>query len=177
MSEQPGRYQRSFSGMLGALVVLLLVIGGFLTVRALARDDLEVEPERVDYLETVRLAQQADLTVVYPTSVPDAWQATSVESQPGIEWGIGFLTPGGFAGVHQSEASSSDVLDTYVDEEATEGDPVTIDGREWETWTDEGGDLGYLGEVDGQQVLVYGSESASALQSLAASLTTEPLQG
>jgi hypothetical protein len=177
VSEQPGRYQRSFSGMLGALVVLLLVIGGFIAFRAVTRDDLEVEPEQVDYLETVRLAQQADLTVVYPPSVPEGWQATSVESQPGREWGIGFLTPDGFAGIHQSEDSSNDLLETYVDEAPTEGDPVTIAGQEWEAWSDDGGDRGYLGEVDGQQVLVYGSESAETLQSLAASLTTAPLEG
>lgn len=63
MSEQPGRYQRSFSGMLGALVVLLLVIGGFVAFRAVTRDDLEVEVETVDYLETVGFAQDGDLTV------------------------------------------------------------------------------------------------------------------
>ena len=175
MSEQPGRYQRSFSGMVGALLILLLVIGGYVAFRAVTRDDLEVEPETVDYLETVGFAQDGDLTVVYPPTVPSGWKATSVDAQPGQEWGIGFLTPAGFAGIQQSEESSSTVVETYVDEDATEGDPVTIAGSEWETWTDEGGDVGYLGEVDGQQVLVYGSASPEALRSLAASLTTAPL--
>jgi hypothetical protein len=175
VSEQPGRYQRSFSGMLGALVVLLLVIGGFIAFRAVTRDDLEVEPEQVDYLETVRLAQQADLTVVYPPSVPEGWQATSVESQPGREWGIGFLTPDGFAGLHQSDTPVDELLATYVDEETEELDPVDIGGAGWEAWQDADGDVGYLGEVDGEQVLVYGSVPATDLQDLAASLTTAPL--
>ena len=175
MSEQPGRYQRSFSGMIGALVVLLLVIGGFVAFRAVTRDDLEVEVETVDYLETVGFAQDGDLTVVYPPTVPSGWKATSVDAEPGREWSIGFLTPDGFAGIQQSDESSSTVVETYVDEDATEGDPVTIAGSEWETWTDEGGDVGYLGEVDGQQVLVYGSASPESLRTLAASLTTDPL--
>ena len=156
-------------------MVLLVVLGAYLAFRALTREDLEVEPETVDYLEAVGFAQDADLTVVYPPTVPEGWQATSVESQPGTQWGIGFLTPDGFAGVHQSEGSSTSLLETYIDEEPVEGDPVTIAGSEWDTWTDDGGDIAYLGEVDGQQVLVYGSASPAALQSLAASLTTDPL--
>ena len=158
-------------------VVCGLSIGGYVAFRAVTRDDLEVEPQTVDYLEAVGFAQEADLTVVYPPTVPEGWQATSVESQPGRQWGIGFLTPDGFAGVHQSEAGSSDLLETYVDEDPIEGDPVTIAGSEWETWTDDGGDVAYLGDVEGQQVLVYGSAPPAALQSLAASLTTAPLQG
>lgn len=177
MSEQPGRYQRSFSGMVGALLILLLVIGGFVAFRAVTRDVPEVEPEAVDYLEQVGFAQDADLTVVYPPSVPSGWKATSVDRQPGQGWGIGFLTPDGFAGVHQPEDPSATVVETYVDEDATEGDPVTISGTQWETWTDDGGDVGYLGEVDGQPVLVYGSAAPDSLRSLAASLTTDPLRG
>ncbi len=161
--------------MLGALVVLLLVIAGFVAFRAVTRDDLEVEVEAVDYLEAVGFAQEADLTVVYPLVVPEGWTATSVESQPGRQWGIGFLAPDGFAGLHQSSGSSREVVATYVDEDPVEGDPVTIAGSQWATWTDDGGDVGYLGEVDGQQVLVYGSASREDLRSFAASLTTDPL--
>ncbi len=177
MSEQPGRYQRSFSGMIGALVVLLLVIGGFVVFRAVAREDLEVEPEAIDYLEAVSFAQEAGWEVAYPPSVPDDWSATSLESQPGREWGIGFLTPDGFAGLHQSDDSVSDLLATYIDEEPEEIDRVDIAGAEWDAWRDSSGDVGYLGEVDGQQVLVYGSAPEVALQELAASLTTAPLTG
>jgi hypothetical protein len=175
VSEQPGRYQRSASGMVGAMVVLLLVVGAFVGVRALSRDELEVEPERVDYLQAVGFAQESGWTVAYPPTVPGDWKATSVESQPGRTWGIGFLTPNGFAGLHQSEESSATLLETYVDEDTTELDPVEIDGEPWEVHEDAGGDRGYLGEVDGVPVLVYGSASQSVLQDLAASLTTAPV--
>ncbi len=178
MSEQPGRYQRSVSGMVGAMVVLLLVVAAYVGFRALNRDNVEVEPETVDYLEAVQFAQDADWTVVYPPSVPEGWRSTSIESQPGEEWGIGFLTPDGFAGLHQSDGSASELLETYVDEETTELDPVQIEGNgasEWEAFEDADGDLGYVGEIDGEQVLVYGSAPASALQQLAGSLTTDPL--
>ena len=42
-------YQRSASGLVGALLVTLLVIGAFVAFRALNRDELEVGPEAVDY--------------------------------------------------------------------------------------------------------------------------------
>ncbi len=175
MSEQPGRYQRSASGMVGAMVVLLLVVGAFVGFRALNREELEVAPERIDYLEAVGFAQESDWTVVYPPSVPGDWKATTVESQPGRAWGIGFLTPDGFAGLHQSDESSADLLETYVDEETTELDPVDIDGASWEVHEDADGDRGYVGEVEGVRVLVYGSAPSAVLQDLAGSLTTEPL--
>ncbi|MGZ5399539.1 MAG: DUF4245 domain-containing protein [Nocardioides sp.] len=177
MSEQPGRYQRSASGMVGAMLVLLLIIGVYVGFRALNREDLEVEPERVDYLAAARFAQESDRTVVYPPTVPEDWKPTSVESRTGDEWGIGFVTPHGFAGLHQSEGSTDDLLATYVGEDAAEVGPVQIDGSDlpWQAYEDSGGDVGFLGDVDGEQVLVYGSAPPADLQRLAGSLTTEPV--
>jgi hypothetical protein len=177
VSEQPGRYQRSFSGMVGALVILLLGIGAFIVFRAVTRDELEVEAETVDYLEVVGFVQEADRTVLYPPTLPDGWRATSVEADRPDAWGIGFLTPEGFAGLQQSEDSTDDLVETYVDEEPEELDPVRIDGTTWEVWRDDAGDLGYAGEVDGLPVLVFGSAGAPALEGLAASLTSAPLPG
>lgn len=179
MSEQPGRYQRSFSGMVGALLVLLLVIGAFLAFRALNRDDLDVEPETVDYRQAVGFAQDAGRTVVYPASLAEGWRATSVDSQTERAWGIGFLTPDRkFAGVHQAEASVEDLLETFVDEETEERGEVRLDSAidaTWSSYEDSGGDLAYVAELDGQRVLVYGSAAAADLRRLAESLTTEPL--
>lgn len=177
MSEQPGRYQRSASGMVGAMVVLLLIIGAYVGLRALNRVEIEVEPERVDYLTAAGYAQESDWTVVYPSTVPDDWKATSLESRPGEAWGIGFVTPDGFAGLHQSDDSPTELLTTYVGADAAELGPVEIEGSSapWRAYEDGGGDLGFLGEVGGEQVLVYGSAPSEDLQRLAGSLTTDPL--
>ena len=59
MSEQPGRYQRSTSGMVGALLVTLLAILAFVAFRACNRTDLEVKPDHVDYLAQVGLRPAA----------------------------------------------------------------------------------------------------------------------
>jgi hypothetical protein len=180
VSEQPGRYQRSFSGMVGALLVLVLVIGAFLVFRSLSREDLEVEPERVDYREAVGFAQQAGWEVVYPDTVPDSWRATSVDSTPGQVWGIGFLTPDGFAGIAQRDESAKDLLETYVDEDPSERAPVEVKGSvagSWQVYEDAGGDRAYLAELGEDRVLVYGSAPAADLERLVGSLTTRPLAG
>ena len=53
MSGQAGRYQRSFSGMVGAMVVLLVVIGGYVAFRAVNRNDV-ADPVRVGSVVTIR---------------------------------------------------------------------------------------------------------------------------
>ncbi len=179
MSEQPGRYQRSPGGMIGAMLVLLVVIGGYVALRSLTSNDLSVEPERVDYLGAVRAAQSGDWEVAYPASLPSGWRATSIDVAATSEWGIGFLTPDGFAGVRQSDRSLDDLLTTYVDEDTSELPAVSPDGElggRWQAFRDRGGDRAYASEVAGQTLLVYGSAPESELLDLAGRLTTEPVQ-
>lgn len=179
MSEQPGRYQRSPAGMVGAMLVLLLVIGAFVGFRALNRDELSVEPERVDYLDAVAAAQSEDWRVAYPATLPPGWRATSIEAAADVDWGIGFLTPDGFVGVRQSDRSLRELLRTYVDEDTTSRPAVEpggeIEGR-WQAYADAGGDLAYTAEVADQSLLVYGSAPEADLLALAARLTTAPLR-
>jgi len=176
--QQPGRYQRSPAGMVGAMIVLLLVIGAFVGFRSLYRDELEVEPEPVDYLSAVEAAQAEDWQVAYPESIPSGWRATSIDAAAGVDWGIGFLTPGGFAGVRQSSESLDDLLRTYVDEDTSGLPPVAPGGdlaRRWQAFEDAEGDLAYAAEVEGQTVLVFGSAPEEDLLTLASRLTTDPV--
>lgn len=182
MSEQPGRYQRSASGLVGALLVLLLVVGGIVLVRALGRHELEVRPEVVDYLPVVEVVQDAGQRVAYPRELPDGWQATSVESAPGgaAVFGLGMLTDDErFAGVRQESEPLSDLVEVYVDEDATpEGTVQAGTGElagEWRTFTDEGGDLAFGRESPDTTVLVYGSASRADLLELLNELTVEPV--
>ena len=178
MSEQPGRYQRSASGMVGAMLLLLLVIAAFVGFRALNREELSVEPERVDYLAAVGFAQEEGWRVVYPRSLPAGWRPTSLDARTEDAWGIGFLTPDGFVGVRQSDSPVEQLLETYVDEETVAEGPVRLDSglaRVWESWSDPGGDLAYAVETDGRWVMVYGSAPAADLRTLAESLTTAPV--
>lgn len=179
--ERPGRYQRSTSGLIGAMIVTVLAVLVFVGFRALNRDRLEVTPERVDYLATVSALQADGRQPVYPATLPKAWTPTSVDVSPaqGLDWGVGILTDDRrFAGVRQSSGSLRGLLHTYVDKEAAEGEPVTISGAiatSWRTFSDSGGDHAFAAVVGGDQVLVYGSASESQLRTVVLALTRDPL--
>ena len=177
--QRPARYPRTANGLIGSLLVTLLVIGAFVAVRALSREELEVKPEPVDYRATVESLQQGGSTVVYPADLPDGWIATSVHVVPGDDpaFGVGLLTDDGeFAGVRQEDAPLDDLLATYVDDEATEEEELTVPGsvaRTWRSFTDSGGDRAYAATLGDDEVLVYGSASAGDLRRLIGLLTTE----
>ena len=185
---KPGRYQRSASGMVGAMVVLLLVIAAYVAVRALTRQELVVSPERVDYLAVAAANQQAGVDVVYPATLPDGWLPTGARLEPGeeLEWSIRTLTRDGeFAGVRESTRDLEDLLAEYVDENAEEQDPIEADlpfADTWRQWTDAGGDTAYAARVtpglrpEGSSwVLVFGSAPPDQLQDLLGRLTRDPV--
>lgn len=178
MSEQPTRrYQRSFSGLVGAMMVTVLFVLVFVGWRALFRGDVDERVEPVDWTESVEVAEEAGLSVVRPRSLPAGWTATSVDLRAGDEprWGLGVLTDDGrFVGIRQEDASVRDLVETYVDEDAAEGEEVRVESEvsdTWQTWSDEGGDRGYSAEVGDEAVLVYGSAPAEDLEAYLGLLT------
>ena len=55
------------------------------------------------------------------------------------------------------------MVEEFVDEDATEGDAVTVDGETWQTWTDEGDDLALVRETDDVTTLVVGTVQQETL--------------
>ncbi|WP_210648982.1 DUF4245 domain-containing protein [Nocardioides sp. SYSU D00065] len=178
MSEQPSRYTRSFSGMTGALIVTVLFVLAFVIWRGLFRGETDATPVAVDWQESVRLAQEADLPIVHPRELPAGWQATSVELRAGADprWGLGVLTDDGdFIGIRQQDASVAELVELYVDEEAEGGDEATVTSEvtdTWQTWSDDGGDHGYSTELGDDALLVYGSAPVEEIESYLGLLTT-----
>lgn len=174
---RPGRYPRTTNGLIGSLIVTLLVIGAFVALRALNRNDLEVKPTAIDYLSSVVAAQDSGFDPVYPESLPQGWIATSVDFTPGDRpaWGIGMLTDDEtFVGVRQADESLDDLLHTYVDKNPAEGDRIEVTGSvapTWRTFSDSGGDHAYAAEVAGDTVLVYGSATTADLREVLEDLT------
>jgi hypothetical protein len=180
-SEKPGRYARSANGLIASLVVTVLAVAAFVVFRAVTRDNAEVEPEAIDYLETVEQIQGAGLDVAYPPSLPEGWKATNVAFTPGDRpaFGLSILTEAGtFVGVRQEDEGLEDLLATYVDEEAAEEDPVEFDSpiaTTWEAYSDQGGDRAYAAELGEDNLIVYGSASEDDLRLLLESLRVAPL--
>jgi hypothetical protein len=166
VSEQPGRYQRSFSGLIGAMVVLLLVVGAFVVFRGLFRTDAEVTVRAVDYQRTQSFAQeQIDFPILAPETLPEGWRATSVRFVPDPpRWHLGVLTDEDrYIGLEQSRSSEKKMVETYVDRDAVRGEPVKVAGDTWQMWTDEGGDTALTRVEDEVTVLVVGTPDLEVL--------------
>lgn len=173
MSEQPGRYQRSASGMIGALLVLLLVIFGFVALRALNRTQPDNPVSPVKYEETLQYARRAaGFPVLAPASLPAGWRATSVSYVPRPErWHLGVLTDQDkYVGLEQSRKPLGDMVATYVDQKAVRGPVVLIDGKPWRSWSDSGGDTALTRAQDGVATLVVTSGGQDLLVRYTSSL-------
>ena len=181
-SQRPGRYPRTATGLLGAMIVIVLgvlVVVGFMS---LFREDTEVEPEAVDYLEIVGAAQDADLQPAYPAELPEGWIARRAEVTPDErpDFDLALLTDDEeFVGVVWTDEDLDDLLADRVDDEDVEdADPLTVSesvASEWQGYADPGGDRAYAAEVGDRTVLVYGSASEEDLAGIVSSLTTAPL--
>jgi hypothetical protein len=181
-SQRPGRYQRSGNGLVAAMLITVIAVVAFVGFRSLVRDEPDVEPEGVDYLDTVGLAQDGDVEPVYPAELPDGWIATRAEVLPDAPPGfdLAMLTDDeDFVGMVWSGEPIDDLLAERVnDEDVEDADPLTVDGsvaRQWNGYADPGGDLAYAAEVGDHVVLVYGSAPADDLRTVVESLTTAPL--
>ena len=174
---QPSRYNRSFGGMTGALIVTVLFVVAFVTWRGLFRTDTDDTPVAVDWQESVELADQAGLEVVRPRELPAGWVATSVDLQAGDDprWGLGVLTDDGdFVGIRQQDTSVDALVEQYVDEKAEAGEDASVDSEitdTWQTWSDPGGDHGWSTEVGDDAVLVYGSAPVADIEAYLGLLT------
>ena len=172
----PSRHQRSMAGMIGAMLITLLVILGFVALRGFTRDQVETEVPPVDYLDAVGAAADAGLALAHPRELPEGWRATSVDltRDESPEWTMGMLTDDGrFVGIRQEEESADDMVVVALDEDAVEGDEVTVPSDladTWTTWSDDGGDTGYAAELGDETVLVYGSAPAEDLEEVIALL-------
>jgi hypothetical protein len=187
--EAPGRHPRTTQGLLGALVVTLLFVAAFVGFRALVTDSPEGPPRVVDYLSTVEALQDSGSELVYPTSLPDGWVATSLDVVPGERpaWGLGMLTDeGGFVGLRQEDADVDELIAAYVDPDAEPGDQSVfasgLSTGPWQTWADIGGDLAFSTTLTsksknsiGETLLVYGSATRDEQEQLIALLTEAPL--
>jgi hypothetical protein len=187
---RPGKYQRSAGGLVAALVLTAVAVVVVMWVLGLFRNDLEIDPEEVDYLDVVAGLQEAGEGPVYPASLPDGWIATEaivpVEEGGGFELDLLRDDEDAFIGIRQASGiSATGLLTQYVEEDAdnlVEGDPIEVDSvaPEWDTWTDEGGDTAYVAELCAgrrtETVIVYGSASPEELQDVLELLTTDPVK-
>ncbi len=155
------------------MLVLLLVVVGFVMLRDLNRVEPEGSGGAVDYRQSAAFArEQAGFEVLAPRQLPAGWRATSVEFVPEpARWHLGLLTEEGkYLGLEQLDSSVRSMVTTYVDEEATRGKDVSIDGRPWSSWTDSEGDTALVRSDGEVTTLVVGPVEQDVLVSYVRSL-------
>ena len=168
MSEQASRYNRSFGGMIGALLVLLLVVGAFVVFRDLNRDNPPDPVQAVDYGTPARFARKAaTFDLVAPRRLPSGWIATSVrfENGPDQSWHVGCLTGDRrYVGLEQEDAPLSAMLEEFVGEDATRGADVPVAGRTWQSWTTPDDDRALVRQTPDVTTVVVGRVPQSTLE-------------
>lgn len=187
MSEQGApRYQRTFHGMIVSMVVLVIAVVAFWALNN-ATHHTPTTDQSVDYKHSVAQVQQAGapLHVVYPSTLPKGWTATSADytaqSGPGTEpsWSLGVVTDhDSFVGLRLESAPLTSLVSTYIDKNAASDGQVTLStpvGSTWSTFSDAGGDHGYAEEIGDYVLLVYGSADKADMTTFMTSLTTDPL--
>jgi len=174
MSEQPGRYERSFSGMVGAMVVLVLVVAGFVIFREINRNDPANPVKALDITQSVEFArEEARFPLLAPAELPEGWIATSVRFERGRQqsWHLGMLTDEEkYVGLEQERQPLDDMVEEHVDEEAERGDDVVVDGQTWQTFTDEDDDLALVRETPEVTTLLVGRVPQETFEELLATL-------
>lgn len=177
VTEAEARRLRPFmSGIVALAVALVAAIGWYY----LGRPDESQRPvQTVEWKPWVK-AGRADgkLQMVAPTALPSGWRATSAGYRSGVSpsWHLGMLTDGGkYVGVDEARDTVADLVEQYVDDNATRGADVEINGVTWQTWTDAGGDYALATTVDGpggdqENVLIGGSAPDAQIRSFAGSL-------
>jgi hypothetical protein len=178
---KPGRYQRSFGGLIGSMIVLVIAVLALVVFRGTFRETPEYEAPDIDYVAMVTSIQQLGLEPVYPPELPDGWSVKDASFRSGSRPAVDLVLTTSdqkTAGVHQADESERSLLGTYVGDGATEnGDTLTTDLGAWTGWDDtEDADHAWTTEIGDDTVLVYSSGDADDLRSFVESLTTAKLQ-
>ncbi len=164
------------SGIVALAVALVVTIGWYY----LGRPSESAQPVRTaDWSAWVDAGRADDALRLYaPEALPDGWRATSATYQGGNQarWHLGLLTDEGkYVGVEESYDDADDLVEQYVDENATPGPDVQINGTTWQSWTDGSGDYALTTDITvsggrSQSVLVVGSAADAEIVAFAETL-------
>ncbi len=179
--EKPGRYQRSPGGLLAAMVVTVVLVAGYAGLRAFLSPEPTNPVQAVPWKVMLRAGvSDGKLAMLAPPSLPAGWKATSANYTTGTDaaWHLGLLTKDQkFVGLDESRSTIDDLVQQYVDADATRGKDVRLNGQTWQVWTDAGGDYGLATTVTGpapgrdkESVLVAGSAPPAQVRALVQSL-------
>lgn len=170
-SGQPGRYQRSSSGLLGAMVVLVVGVLFFVLLRGCTREVPDGGAETVAYRPVATQARKAGLLAPTPSPLPSRWRATSVRFTPPDasssdatgSWHLGLLSAQErYVAVEETSDDVDSLLPDTVSD-AVRGPVVRIEGRTWRSWTGSRSSYALSTAVTGGRQVLVGSPAGRSL--------------
>ena len=182
-ANRPGGYNRSFGGLVGAMIVMVVAVVLVWLALGLFRDDAEFEPTPIDYDASMAALADSGAALAYPETLPEGWRVNNLAYDPADpSFSLAMLTDDErFVGVYHGREDLEEVLARLVDDAATEEGSVELtdgDGGSatWQVFGDEGGDTAYVrvGEQrrDPVVTIVYGSAPDEDLREVVGSLLT-----
>jgi hypothetical protein len=174
---RPGKYQRTFGGLVGSIVAALGLIAAIWGLTWFQHRDQAEPAPTVDYqAELAQARSAAPFAVLAPHPAPAGWRATSVSwdgTRPEYTWHLGFLSGSGtdaeYIGVEQSNADPADVVPAATPADQP-GPSVAIAGDAWQTLTSDTETAIVLTERDVTTV-VTGTASLDEIVAFAKTLT------
>lgn len=167
------------AGLVGALIVTLLAVGGFVIFREAFRDNKQVPTKAVDHqIWLERGRSDGRLLMVAPTAVPKGWTVTSAsyDATERPVWRMGMLTNDDtFVGLVESLDSLDPLLQKHVQGNPQSTGTKSIGGRDWKAFTAAEGDGALVltlksPEGEPETLMVYGDVGADSLRKFADTL-------
>ena len=185
----PGRAGLRMRDMIGAIVVLLVIIGVLVTAtRGCAFDPggPNVSPDSAPSVDASARLRDAAEAVTFPLrrpELPASWRAnsssTAAVAADDVVVRVGWVTPEGrYLQLSQSGGEAPDVLIAETGETGRTTGSVEVDGVTWAVYSSRRDEVAWLTTLDGVVTLVTGSGTEEEFRVLASAVQeAEPLAG
>ena len=188
----PGRAALGMREMIGALAVLLVIVGVLAAVTRGCSFDPgapSANPSSAPTVDAAAKLDQAAASVSFPVrrpALPASWHANSASTTPvgagaaaDVIVRVGWLTPGGrYVQLSQSGGGTGDVVaeETGIETKATGSE--SVDGTAFATYPSRRDEVAWVASLDGAVVLITGHATEREFRELAAAVVAaKPLPG
>ncbi|OLF15656.1 DUF4245 domain-containing protein [Actinophytocola xanthii] len=188
--QRPGRAGLRMRDMVGAVAVLLAIVGLIVTVTRGCSFDPggpDVSPDTAPSVDVSAKLDDAVRTVGFPLrrpALPGGWRANSSSTAPvgtgaraDVVIRVGWLTPAGrYVQLGQSGGDLAEVVAAETGEAAADTGSVEVGGAEWRTYPSRRDEVAWATTVAGAVTVITGSGDEDEFRVLAtAVLEAEPL--
>ena len=128
-ANRPGGYNRSFGGLVGAMIVMVVAVVLVWLALGLFRDDAEFEPTPIDYDASMAALADSGAALAYPETLPEGWRVNNLAYDPADpSFSLAMLTDDErFVGVYHGREDLEEVLARLVDDAAAIGPRVGLE--------------------------------------------------